>query len=164
MNPKKMHALLALCRSSDPHAATIFQHSPAYCVTPFFDVTPSTCTSTRRSVPTYQAFGLMEARRGNHDKARELFERGIQIDSQHAPIFHAWATMEEQLGDYNRARDLFNAGVEAAPSSVALLKAWSTMELRLGHIEKSIEWAVYPQMGLRKLGNVSSSSMFARKF
>jgi Tfp pilus assembly protein PilF len=45
----------------------------------------------------------MEARRGNHDKARELFEKGIEIDQKHAPIFHAWATMEAQLGEYNRS-------------------------------------------------------------
>ena len=89
-----------------PPSLLWFHLQPALrCILIFVQATRNlkACYPGCRSVPTYQAYGLMEARRGNHDKARELFQKGIDIDQKHAPIFHAWATMEAQLGEYNRS-------------------------------------------------------------
>jgi tetratricopeptide (TPR) repeat protein len=44
-----------------------------------------------------QRWGSMEAKLGNTDKARELFERSVRIQP-HAPTFVAWAILEEELG------------------------------------------------------------------
>ena len=39
----------------------------------------------------------MESKRGNYERARELFEKGIDQDPFHAQIFHAYAEMEAKL-------------------------------------------------------------------
>eukprot|EP01041_Mallomonas_annulata_P003417 gene3417-6780_t len=44
-----------------------------------------------------QRWGSVESKRGNIKKARELFERSIQI-KPHAPSFVAWAMLEEEQG------------------------------------------------------------------
>ena len=44
-----------------------------------------------------QRWGSMEAKLGNTEKARELFERSARIQP-HAPTFVAWAILEEELG------------------------------------------------------------------
>eukprot|EP00622_Pseudochattonella_farcimen_P001163 FR735787.1.p1 GENE.FR735787.1~~FR735787.1.p1 ORF type:complete len:157 (+),score=23.38 FR735787.1:44-472(+) len=57
----------------------------------------------------------MESKRGNYERARELFEKGIDQDPFHAQIFHAYAEMEAKLVNIPalqqldaRARELFS--------------------------------------------------------
>ena len=54
-----------------------------------------------------QAWGLLEAEGGNPGKARELLEKGSQIDPWHVPIWQAWGVLEFRSGNTDRARALF---------------------------------------------------------
>ena len=54
-----------------------------------------------------QAWARLEAKRGNLDKARQLFRLGADCDPSHTYIWQAWGVMEFNAGDLDRARELF---------------------------------------------------------
>ena len=65
-----------------------------------------------------QAWGLLEAEGGNLGKARELLEKGSQMDPWHVPIWQAWGVLEFRSGNIDRARALFQeVGVAEAETS-----------------------------------------------
>ena len=41
----------------------------------------------------------MEAKKGNFDDARELYNRGLEADPLHAQLFHSFAELEGRLGN-----------------------------------------------------------------
>lgn len=45
-----------------------------------------------------QRYGTLEAKLGEIDKARELFQKSVMIQP-HAPTFVAWAILEEEIGN-----------------------------------------------------------------
>ena len=76
----------------------------------------------------------MEEKAGDVNRARELFEKGVEADPKHAPVWQAWALMEEKAGDVNRARELFEKGVEADPKSAPTWQAWARLETQCDNI------------------------------
>ena len=54
-----------------------------------------------------QAWARLEAKRGNLNKARQLFRLGADCDPTHTYIWQAWGVMEFNAGDLDRARELF---------------------------------------------------------
>lgn len=50
---------------------------------------------------------MLEAEGGNLAKARELLEKGAQMDPWHVPIWQAWGVLEFRSGNIDRARALF---------------------------------------------------------
>ncbi len=68
-----------------------------------------------------QAWGVMEARAGNLDAARELFQQGVWSapprDRDVSLIFQAWAVLEAGAGNHSMARQLFKCAVKANPKS-----------------------------------------------
>jgi len=73
------------------------------------------------------------------EKARELFQQGVQVDPTNAYIFRAWAIMEKEQGDIEKALELFQQGTEANPTNVSILHDWAIMEKDQGKIEKARE-------------------------
>ena len=69
----------------------------------------------------WQAWGCLEYRAGEYDKARELFQQGIWAAPPRAPavslVFQAWATLEREAGNCGLARELFKCAVKADPRS-----------------------------------------------
>ena len=54
-----------------------------------------------------QAWALLEQENGNSEKARELLEKGSQMDPWHIPIWQAWGVLEFRAGNIDTARALF---------------------------------------------------------
>ena len=54
-----------------------------------------------------QASALLEEENGNTALARELLEKGSQVDPWHIPIWQAWGVLEFRAGNIDRARALF---------------------------------------------------------
>ena len=97
---------------------------------------------------SWQAWGVMEAHRGNYDEARRLFQQGVWADpkSKSIPIIfqvawqstggfvvmsgalEAWGRMEAQAGNVEVARTLYKYGLKADPKSEALWDAWIQLE------------------------------------
>lgn len=65
------------------------------------------CVHVHSEAHVVQAWGLLEAEGGNVGKARELLEKGSQIDPWHVPVWQAWGVLEFRSGNIDRARALF---------------------------------------------------------
>ena len=67
-----------------------------------------------------QAWGVMEYREGNLDRARELLQQGVWADPNSADVakvFHAWGVLEKSAGNVDLAREMFRCAVKADPNS-----------------------------------------------
>ena len=68
-----------------------------------------------RNGPAYNAYGKAEARFGDIDEARSIFERGIRAGcSDSASIFHGYGMLELSTGNVERARAILADGLDAA--------------------------------------------------
>mmetsp|Transcript_41690 Transcript_41690/g.100000 ORF Transcript_41690/g.100000 Transcript_41690/m.100000 type:complete len:1258 (+) Transcript_41690:115-3888(+) len=68
-----------------------------------------------RNGPAYNAYGKAEARFGEIDEARSIFERGIGAGcSDSASIFHGYGMLELSAGNVERARAILAEGLDAA--------------------------------------------------
>ncbi len=99
----------------------------------------------RPTAPAYVAWALLEGkisasatRIGRttskpNTKARDLFEKGLRIDTRHGPLYHAYGAMEERGGNIHAAREVFKRGIAARCSDMA--SVWhglGILELRQG--------------------------------
>ena len=67
-----------------------------------------------RNGPAYNAYGNAEARRGNIEEARSVFERGTQANcSDAASIYHGYGMLEISLGNVEKARSILYRGLES---------------------------------------------------
>lgn len=67
-----------------------------------------------RNGPAYNAYGNAEARRGNIDEARAVFERGTQANcSDAASIYHGYGMLEISMGNVEKARSILYKGLES---------------------------------------------------
>ncbi len=72
-------------------------------------------------------------RRGQHGRARALFQLATQADPVDAPTWQAWALMEARLGRHDRARALLKDGlqqVRAAPDRALPLSTLGSLLAR----------------------------------
>jgi tetratricopeptide (TPR) repeat protein len=84
----------------------------------------------------YNAYGMMEARRGELDRARKVYERGLEINAS-ASVWHGYGQLELKLGrNPNRARELFRSGVSQTREDTAFI--WHS----LGMLELGCQNAV----------------------
>lgn len=80
-----------------------------------------------------QAWGLLEQKAGNLDRARELFQQGVwaQPGSKDVTyVWQAWGILEAEAGDPQLARQLFKCAVKADPDSVP---SWTVRPSPLAH-------------------------------
>eukprot|EP00536_Pseudo-nitzschia_multiseries_P006864 jgi/Psemu1/255731/estExt_Genewise1Plus.C_1510058 len=65
-----------------------------------------------RNGPAYNAYGNAEARRGNIEEARLVFDRGTQANcSDAASIYHGYGMLEISLGNVGKARTILYEGL-----------------------------------------------------
>lgn len=66
-----------------------------------------------RNGPAYNAYGNAEARRGNIEEARLVFERGTRANcSDAASIYHGYGMLEISVGNVEKARSILYKGLE----------------------------------------------------
>jgi tetratricopeptide (TPR) repeat protein len=66
-----------------------------------------------RNGPAYNAYGNAEARRGNIEEARSVFERGTQANcSDAASIYHGYGMLEISVGNVEKARSILYKGLD----------------------------------------------------
>eukprot|EP00578_Thalassiosira_sp_NH16_P012870 CAMPEP_0181115484 /NCGR_PEP_ID=MMETSP1071-20121207/21456_1 /TAXON_ID=35127 /ORGANISM="Thalassiosira sp., Strain NH16" /LENGTH=1081 /DNA_ID=CAMNT_0023199693 /DNA_START=394 /DNA_END=3635 /DNA_ORIENTATION=+ len=62
--------------------------------------------------PAYNAYGNLERREGDVDKARQLYEDGINANCTDAPsVYHGLAKLHLSLGEVEEARDVLRRGL-----------------------------------------------------
>mmetsp|Transcript_14963 Transcript_14963/g.41655 ORF Transcript_14963/g.41655 Transcript_14963/m.41655 type:complete len:1081 (+) Transcript_14963:354-3596(+) len=66
-----------------------------------------------RNGPAYNAYGNAEARRGNIEEARLVFDRGTHANcSDAASIYHGYGMLEISVGNVGKARSILYEGLE----------------------------------------------------
>ena len=63
-----------------------------------------------------QAWGMMEARLGNTEKARSLYEEAVAMYPRDKEVLHAWGSLERKAGDFAAARQLYQRALELEPT------------------------------------------------
>ncbi len=78
----------------------------------------------------YNAYGMMEARRGDIAAARRVYERGL-ANSPSASVWHGYGQLELKHGNnVERACELFRIGTERATEDTSFVwHSWGTLEL-----------------------------------
>jgi len=97
----------------------------------------------KRHAPVWQAWGVLETREGDPEKARYIFQQGIWACAQLgggqsggykcARLWQAWGVLEAQEGDYAAARRCFSRALDADKRNIAAVTAWTLMEETLGN-------------------------------
>jgi tetratricopeptide (TPR) repeat protein len=84
---------------------------------------------------------------GNIEKARELLNKAIELDSGNGYVCHSYGLLEMQSGDWKRARQLWQQGLTKSPSA-ALICSLGNLYTTQGHPESARElYSVYlPQL------------------
>ena len=59
------------------------------------------------------AFGMMEQRRGNYDRARKLLTKSLEI-KERSTTYNALAILENRVGDRKRARKFYEKSIESS--------------------------------------------------
>ena len=67
---------------------------------------------------------LSEAKLGNDNAARNLFERAVSVDRKHAQAWQSWGVMEMRAGNYKAAKTLFKCGIKNDSRHGALWQAY----------------------------------------
>jgi len=66
-----------------------------------------------RHGPAYNAYGNMEFQRGDADRARDVFQRGVKARcSDAASVYHGLGKLELSLGNIEEARDILRKGLK----------------------------------------------------
>jgi tetratricopeptide (TPR) repeat protein len=81
-----------------------------------------------------QAWAILEAQLGPRTRARELFQRAINLDASHTASWHAWAMMEAAAGHVGKARQYFRRASETNPRHLPTLQAWARLEAQQGEL------------------------------
>ena len=115
--------------------------------------------------PAYNSYGSLEFRSGNVEKAREIFNSGVDANcSDAASVYHGFAKMELAVGNVTRARELLEAGLDRSRVALSitdspkkeraafLIHTLGMLELNSNSPSKALE--VFTE-GLRMCGNSS---------
>jgi len=86
----------------------------------------------------YLAQALLARESRAHDKARELFERAVEVTNKPG-AFLAYAAMEKGLHQYDRAVAVLKRGISKFPNRGKLYEDYGNLEVRRGHLERASE-------------------------
>ena len=76
----------------------------------------------RRHGPVYNAYGIMELQRGNIEKARGIYTRGLQTRcTASASVYHGLAKLELSQGNLETARSILIEGLKEAEYQDAMM-------------------------------------------
>eukprot|EP00798_Chlamydomonas_sp_ICE-L_P013699 gene13699-19591_t len=86
----------------------------------------------------YYVWPKVEAASGEPDRARVLFERGMEYHPMNTKIMNMYAQFEEEQGDVDAARELHDRALEIDSHSQTTLfnrAAWAGLETNVGNLE-----------------------------
>ena len=79
-----------------------------------------------RHGPIYNAYGNLERREGNAEKAKQLYEDGINANCTDAPsVFHGLAKLHLSLGEVEKARSVLQCGLAMSTSGTSVANAYA---------------------------------------
>jgi tetratricopeptide (TPR) repeat protein len=97
------------------------------------------CASSGQAV-LYQAWALMEQRHADVPRARELLQRGLEVERRSPELWASYALLEKASGNRKAARRLFRDGCSVATpvrKVASLYAGWGAMEAELGNWDEA---------------------------
>ena len=106
-----------------------------------------------RHGPAYNAYGNIEVRRGNVEKARRIFQNGIKAHCRDlVSVYHGLAKLEISQGNVEEARHLLQKGLKAAELKDGMMdNSKRKRELFLTHTLGMLELKSNRAAGARKV-------------
>ncbi|KAK4586506.1 hypothetical protein RGQ29_023590 [Quercus rubra] len=95
-----------------------------------------------RHQPVWIAWGWMEWKEGNIEKARELYQRALSINSTSesaARCLQAWGVLEQKVGNLSAARRLFRSSLNINSQSYITWMTWASLEEKQGNSVRAEE-------------------------
>lgn len=89
----------------------------------------------RQHIGTWCKYGLWEASQKEFDRARSVFERGLDVDYRNEAIWFKYAEMEMKNKFVNHARNIWDRAVALHPRVDAFWYKYTYMEELVGAIE-----------------------------
>ncbi|RYR30761.1 hypothetical protein Ahy_B01g055533 isoform A [Arachis hypogaea] len=89
-----------------------------------------------------EAWGWMEWKEGNLNKARELYQKSLSIDSNSesaARCLQAWGVLEQRAGNLSAARRLFRSSLNINSQSYVTWMTWASLEEDQGNSVRAEE-------------------------
>jgi len=121
-----------------------------------------TANTGSRCAHLWCAWGHMEGRAGNPQRARRLLDAALVVDGAHAAAWHAWGMLEFSGGNYLRARDLWTRGIQRCRASPSRQTAYlhcslAVMAAELGRLGEARAWF---EEGTRANGGARSCALW----
>ncbi len=88
---------------------------------------------------SWLALGQLEAKLGNIDRAREVFQQSVARCPNNVYILHAWGHLEQKYGNESVARECWSQAVKLDPLNAYVCHALSTLERRLRNYDRARE-------------------------
>ncbi|KAL4643131.1 hypothetical protein ACB092_02G071400 [Castanea dentata] len=90
----------------------------------------------------FEAWGWMEWKERNIEKARELYQRALSINSTSesaARCLQAWGVLEQKVGNLSAARRLFRSSLNINSQSYITWMTWASLEEKQGNSVRAEE-------------------------
>ncbi|GJQ09038.1 hypothetical protein GpartN1_g829.t1 [Galdieria partita] len=114
------------------------------------------CSENVRLLHVYAVF---EYKSGFPNTARQLFRKGLSIETDNGYIYQAWGLMEQRLGNIERARELFHECLQKS-SNLEVFIALGILEAKCGYYQKSRN--IF-EMALLKLNTIPPEGKVKRR-
>jgi tetratricopeptide (TPR) repeat protein len=88
---------------------------------------------------SWLALAQLEAKLGNIERAKDLFQQSVTRCPNNVFLLHAWGHLEQKYGSEMVARDCWSQAVEIDPLNAYVCYALSDLEKRLGHFDRARE-------------------------
>nr|CCA16115.1 conserved hypothetical protein [Albugo laibachii Nc14] len=88
-------------------------------------------------VPSIMSFAILQARGGNVQAGRELFEQSIPIVKKVGSLLFAWGSFEEQYGELSHAKQILEETTAKEPMHLEAWRSLARVENKLGNSENA---------------------------
>lgn len=88
---------------------------------------------------SWLALAQLEAKLGNIERARDVFQQSVVRCPNNVYILHAWGHLEQKYGNETMARDCWSQAVKLDPLNAYICHALSTLERRLRNFDRARE-------------------------
>ncbi|XP_024522416.1 psbB mRNA maturation factor Mbb1, chloroplastic-like [Selaginella moellendorffii] len=115
------------------------------------------------NIYSWQSWGLLEERSGNHQGARVLYEQGLRIDPSSVPCLQAYARLEKSQGNIETSRKLLQAARKIDPHNAPSLMESGLIELELGNNDVAREFFKRARKIDREKSRIKKRMFISRK-
>ncbi|KAK6913684.1 hypothetical protein RJ641_021005 [Dillenia turbinata] len=136
------------------------------------------CQATQGENPyIWQCWAVLENKRGNVRRARELFDAATVADKRHIAAWHGWAVLELKQGNVKKARNLLGKGLKFCGGNEYVYQTLALLEARANRYEQArylfkqatkcnarscASWLAWAQLEMQQENNRAARQLFEK--